>query len=261
MRQSLVLLSFAAVFLATAAVHAECNEAGLRAWPEPGTVVPPNVHFVVEGVGVTSDLVATLDKSHPAIITIKDGLRFLVTSITDGDEKIAQAVLVPEKPLRGAHEYLVRFHGTGPGEPKEYHPTVTQKGKQVRMQWRVGETPDTKAPTWTETPRVLSSKRDERGDGVETFVRIAVSAKDERGMLLYRVRIRERGKGKAWRSWFLRAPAGGQSLVVGRGKCSGPFELFPGRRYEIRLSAVDAAGNETNAPGNPLRFKGPFALH
>ena len=39
--------------------------------------------------------------------------------------------------------------------------------------------------------------------------------------------------------------------------CGGPFDLLPGRRYAVKLTAVDAAGNETPAPGGPLEIVGP----
>ena len=192
---------------------------------------------------------------------MKEGLRLRVAGLTEGDKDVAQALLVPEEALRAEHEYLVRLHGAKPGEPKEFHPTVVQEGKPVRMQWHIGPAPDTTAPSWKEAPRVLGTRRDEKGShGAETRVRVAVAAQDEGGPILYRVALRARAVSPDWRSWLYTAPEDGV-LDVGRAKWGGPFTLATGRRYEMKLFAVDAAGNEREAPGAPLRFKGPRVRH
>ena len=43
---------------------------------------------------------------------------------------------------------------------------------------------------------------------------------------------------------------------VGHEMCGGPFDLDAGR-FVVLLTAVDAAGNESPAPGGALEFSGP----
>jgi hypothetical protein len=39
--------------------------------------------------------------------------------------------------------------------------------------------------------------------------------------------------------------------------CSGPFKLGGGVEYRVTLTAVDAAGNASVAPGEPVKIVGP----
>ena len=45
-------------------------------------------------------------------------------------------------------------------------------------------------------------------------------------------------------------------IAIGHGMCGGAFDLEPNQHYSMTLTAVDAAGNETPAPGPPLKIVG-----
>ncbi len=255
------VIGLALLFLSLAATpraQAECPPEGLRVWPAPGSVVPPNAVFLLEGRGEAAALVASLDQRHPALIAVREGTLLDVAAREQTLPEWAQSLLQPREKLLPAHEYLLRLHGLGATEPKRFHPTIPTPSGGQRLQWRIGDQPDEQAPRWEAPPRVLSTRREEGGPHTVSVVRVAVTARDEGEHLLYRVRLRERGKGKGWQSWWLAAPEDGV-LEVGRGRCGGPVTLSPGHHYELRLSALDGAGNEREAPGPALRLRGPRA--
>jgi len=99
------------------AAAAECPAGALSVLPAPGTTLPPNGRIVLEGSGSFVPLLRELASRKPALAPAGKGavIPLGVAALHLGDSDVAQAVLVPSRPLAPATRYTLRLHGAAPG--------------------------------------------------------------------------------------------------------------------------------------------------
>lgn len=206
------------------------------------TVVPTNVRLVVERFHHQSESLRGHLLKGPLELVPAAGaaVSLQIESTLAGEMYVEQAVLKPAAALTAGATYQLKLQGA---EPKTL---------------RVGATADHKAPVWDAAPKVGDSSYQMFGCGPDSHVAIKVPVRDDGPVVLVRAAVRPLGKAAAGArtvSYLLRIAKG--EISLGHSMCSGPFVLRPHAHYEVTLTAVDLAGNETPAPGGPLSIVGP----
>lgn len=231
-----------AVLVVPAMAAADCMDWSWKVFPAAGSTVPPNTRLVLQGHGLARPIVADLAQRNPRLAVGSHRVPLKVIATHVGEFQLTQVVLQPTSPLMPGAQYTLRFDER-PGE------VAFRLNRDEVARWTVAEESDFEAPVWRAAPVALAGVIKPMGCGpvVEARVRVAL---DDAGAL---VRARVTGADGKPRE-FLLAPRDGE-LAVGHGMCNGAFQLGEGE-WELELTALDAAGNATPAPGPALRFKG-----
>ena len=131
--------------------------------------------------------------------------------------------------------------------------------------WTTLRGADSTAPRWRTAPKVRPGVFGLYGCGDALYVPVSVPFDGEDDAVLIVAEVKPIGGavipsgGPATARYLLR-PRGGE-VRIGHEMCGGPFNLESGRRYTVKLSAVDAAGNRSPAPGGPIGIVGPTEKH
>jgi hypothetical protein len=158
-----------------------------------------------------------------------------------------QFVLSPVRPLLGATRYTLRRKGDDGGEASGRRSTET-------FVWTTASAPDKSPPRWRRRPTIGAASYVRYGCGPATHVKVNVAVDDAEAGVQIRTELYSHDGGSPLR--YLIEPVDGV-IEIGHGMCGGAFPLDPNERYSVMLTAVDAAGNETPAPGGPLEIVGP----
>lgn len=214
-----------ALCLVSFVAHADCMESSWKFTPANGTTLPANGRITLDGYGGAQKIVATMKTRHPRLVAGSVEVPLSVVELHVGEFDVTQVVLKPETTLKEGMKFTLRFDDA-PSEVAEW--TVTQS--------------DTTAPVWTSAPIAKKGLYKEFGCGPAIQAIVGIPAT---GAIQVRARANKRE--------FLIDIKDG-AATVGHSMCWGPFRLKG--EWSLELSALDAAGNETRAPGAPLRFKG-----
>jgi hypothetical protein len=118
--------------------------------------------------------------------------------------------------------------------------------------WTTEVKPDRSAPRWRSRPRVTT-------DRVAGALHIEVPADDESPVQIL-IDVQPLGYampiGEGQKSSYLLWIEGG-TVSLDLGPCGGAVRLKPGATYSIALTAVDASGNQSPAPGGRLKLVVP----
>jgi hypothetical protein len=217
---------------------ARCSSHYVRILQHGG--VPSNGRMIVEGAIVSAAWVGAMQQ--PELVSGNERIPLSVVEphvFKNTGRDFAQVVLVPQKALTQGKTYRLAVKNAA-AEDRETlaHASFHAAGA------------DAQAPVWTAAPKLMGTNHTQLGCGPSTSASISVDATDDgQPVTLYRVNFKERGATTAV-NFYVQAEQG--TLHVGRGMCGGPVEPVPGKAYEITVTAVDAAGNATPAPGGPL---------
>jgi len=236
-------------------VLAKCASQSLSAWPPLDHSLPANGQVVLQGYGNFQGAVASISERSPRLVAEKDEVPLRVIAVHRGEYGLSQAILQPERPLQPGQRYALRL--TQPeGDSAPVLPTETwweSKSKYAPMAW-TATAADTKQPRWREVPRKEGESAKLLGCGPAIHAYVSASV-DEDGPAVQVLAEVKRVDGEE--PVRFRLPVSQERVALGHGMCSGAFQLEEGVRYTVRLVAVDMAGNESVAPGDPLLIEGP----
>jgi hypothetical protein len=235
--------------LATAArAEEKCAKEGIQLFPAPGSVIPTNVKFILEGLGSEQSRVLDLLGKELFLIADDDKVTLKVQrgwkSAMNRTAVVLRprAILKPNRIYRVAlDERLPRFKVIGVAQPYEL------------PAWRSGKGPDDRAPKWVSRPAVSEGEhRLEEGQLIRN-VKLRMTMQDESPAYLLLALRRMRGS-TAVQTYFV--PIQGGQAVAGHDACSGSFTFEDGLAYRATVECYDAAGNA--APKvNPIEFNAP----
>lgn len=226
--------------LAPVAARADCAASGWHVFPPPGSTVPTNARFVVQGFASSQAAVKSLATRHPRLVAdTGEQLPLKVLTVNEGGFELTQAVLAAKGALTPGVRYTLRFDDD----------TFSLR-RGVSASWVVGAGADFEPPRWQAAPSAKPGERKEMGCGPSVHARLELAVEDA-GPVLVRAVVKRDGEVKE----FLLEREDDGSLRVGHGMCSGAFQLGDGA-WTLELSAVDLAGNSTPAPGGAQAFKG-----
>ncbi|HYI01239.1 hypothetical protein [Hyalangium sp.] len=233
-------------------VLAMCGSQSLTVWPALDHALPANGQVVLQGYGHFEAPVATIAERSPRLVADKDEVPLRVVAVYRGEMNLTQAVLQPERPLQPGQRYTL--HLTQPeGASSPPLPTETQsKSGNAPIAWTVTDA-DVKPPRWRAAPRKKGASAERMGCGPSIHVHVSASVDEEGPQVHVLAEVRRADGGEPVR---FRLTPGEEQVHIGHGMCSGAFQLKEGMRYTVRLVAVDMAGNESAAPGAPVRIVG-----
>jgi hypothetical protein len=236
-------------------VLAKCANQSLSVWPPLDHSLPANGQVVLQGYGKFEGPVASISQRSPRLVAEKDEVPLRVIAVYRGEYGLSQAVLQPERPLQPGQHYALRL--TQPeGASAPVLPTETwweSKSRYAPIAW-TATAADTKPPRWREVPRKNGEDVEQFGCGPAIHAFVAASVDEDGPAVQVLAEVRRDDGDEPVR---FRLPVSKEQVAIGHGMCSGAFRLEEGVRYTVRLVAVDMAGNESPAPGDPVRFEGP----
>jgi len=225
------------------AAWADCADSSWSFFPPAGTAVPINTRLVIDGYGDAQAVAGKLGEHHPILEGGGQSIPLEVKEVNVGQKSITQVVLVPEHRLKPKTRYVLKVTTTGD------EPAVTLRDG-MKPAWTTSDTIDLDAPSFKAPPLALAGIEKQFGCGPQIEALVAVQIEDTGPVLLLATVTGSLGQPRRYL-----VPARDGQVHVGHGMCLGAFRLDEGR-WSLELTAVDAAGNQTPAPGGPMRFKG-----
>jgi len=216
------------------ASHAWANKRDLadQVYIYPGTEValPTNARIVLDARSVAvGDFRAgvSLDSHRSELRSARE--RIILHPIATenrGDSTIT--VLAADQPLQGATSYQLVFDPPIAGLPQHA--------------WTTTASADRQPPRWLSRPTTDPPVVQQTNGGNGAFVDIDVAVTEP---ALFRVEVRARAKRRSY-----------HALLVSRGRRI-RLPVAPGGHYALKLTAIDFAGNEAQAPGPPIEVAVP----
>ncbi|MBM7113180.1 hypothetical protein [Archangium primigenium] len=247
MRSAVLLLVLSWLFVPR--VHAACPSEGVNVFPAPGSVVPTNTRFLLEGVGDLASKVGTLPgrilrmqgRGHEVEVRIQRGWTSALGRST--------VILKLAGPLRAGLSYTLRLDDVLPGVK------VLNGGGGSTPEWISGRGQDVARPRWLKRPAVREGLSRRTRDGSERFVKLSMSLLEDSPAYVL-VTLSHRQGDMAAQHYV--TPLQNGVALVGHDACGGAFALEEGKSYRAQLEVFDAAGNTAPAVP-PLIFEAPVA--
>lgn len=239
-------------------VSAKCFEGGDHVYPQPSRLMPLPVNGRIV---LTRSWLLRVDSAKTNLEALElrsetDRVPLRVVETNRGVGEV-QFVLSPVRRLRAETQYALWKRAKDGSEG----PALGARGG---FEWTTGPGPDNVKPRWRSRPTVGARRYTKYGCGPEILVEVKVAVRDvssdlpslvgEDAAVLVRAELHPSDGGSPLR--YLLDPSRGV-IEIGHGMCGGAFSLEPNQPYSVTLTAVDAAGNETPAPGRPLEIVGP----
>jgi hypothetical protein len=214
----------------------------IATWPATGSTIPLNAIVVLRGSGGDRELVAYIDQRRPALSCDKQLIPLRMEDLYVAHYE-AEAKLVPVRPLPPHARCELIMRKPGPA-PVTWGDWATRTLSPVTPWWMTSSRADHHRPQWSAPPRPTGEPRGSLPGYAPATFKISTPVEDAEGPVLVRV-LRDTGDGK---DDFLLLPRDA-SIEIAEHACGGAFELEPDSHYRATLFALDAAGNETRAPG------------
>jgi len=229
-------LALALALLAGPALAEEpCVKDGLFIFPAPGAVVPTNVHFILEGVGVeqarVSGLVGTDD------VVLRAGSDVVGVKVARGWVSAMNRVavkLTPTRTLDPERSYTLSLRTLAGARVLN---SVLPDGA---LRWTTGKDADRIPPRVLTKPAVAEGNYVKNEQGLTEWLKLRTSI-EEKGPVYLLVSMR-RARGASATQTFP-VPVDGEFATMGHDACSGNFGFEEGRMYKLEISVVDSAGN------------------
>ncbi|HVE81222.1 MAG TPA: hypothetical protein VND93_00170 [Myxococcales bacterium] len=245
-----VLLALAAAPASAEEVNTEssdCNGHGVALYPPPGSVIPTNGRFILEGVGVEVRRVQALEGDTLTLRAGDDAVPFVVLfAWRSGMNRVAMLVK-PRSLLKANRTYTMNLRQKMPG----FH---FLDGHDVDPTYVTGKGPDDQKPEWLSSPAVGEGVYRKWDDTHLTrFLRFNLKLREDSPAYLVLQLQRARGS-IVKQTYFL--PVLDDQVLVGHDACSGRFTFEDGRAYRGEFQVFDIAGNE-GPKLKPMEFNAP----
>lgn len=250
----LALLTGLWLSTARAADPGACRPDGVMVFPQPGSVVPTNVQWILEGVGSEQTNVADL-VGNDVVTLVPSGKDTtpLVLKVEKGwvsqMKRVAVRLKAP-RPLSPDTTYTMHF-----GKPLASATLLSDALGTGVMRWTTAAGPDRDLPKYREKPAVTEGKyaKSEKDGAVERQLTLRADI-DESGPAYLLISM-QRLRGSSVKQQYP-VPVQGASAVIGHDACSGTFGFEDGRAYKLTFELFDSAGNH-NAEKATLEVSAP----
>ncbi len=232
-----------------------CEDRRLSIFPG-GKSIKRNSIFILEGLGLSQKIIDGLNTKYP-IYLLGNGqrIKLKIKETYTGEFHLKQAFLIPQKLLKAGERYEVKIDNLPKEESLQYYNSLAFGTEPVV--YEVGNDLDTSAPVFLSDPYVLKKevKTDFaiRGCGTPEFVDVDMRIQDQTTVLV-KARLTSLESGIETVCLIL---LGFSELKIGHNACNGPFKFDKGEKYALRLSVIDASGNETKWNGEPISIIRP----
>jgi hypothetical protein len=227
------------------AARADCQSDGIQFFPAPGSVVPTNSRFILEGLGSEQGKVLALVGGQVTFRAPDDTVRATVVKGWRSEMNRAAVLLSPNHTFRPNKRYTLILDSLSSS-------TLLSEGADEPY-WDSGVGPDEKAPRWLRKPAVSEGQYLYEGGRLTRFVKIATELEEQSPSYLVVTLQRTHGS-TAQQTYFV--PVHDAKATVGHDGCSGGFVFVDGESYRASVVGYDVAGNV--APNVPaLEFRAP----
>jgi hypothetical protein len=243
--------------LAGASAFAACKADGLLVFPTPGSVIPTNSRFILEGAGKEKGRLERLSASEDLVLKAADDVVMVKIGKTKGvdywvsDMNRVAVVLTPSKPLLPHRQYTLLIDRVLPG-----YEVLNETGMQT-LTWNTGggakDIKDAKdarvtgidktAPKYQMKPAVAEGFYRKEGDGLTRYLKLNATLAEEAPA--YFVVSLKRSRGASNEQKYP-VPINGGEANVGHDPCHGSFTFEDGRAYKLTIEAYDSAGNKAS---------------
>lgn len=247
----------AALVVVTACVAAagECDKDGLLLFPTPGSVIPTNAQFILEGTGSAQQQVQDLLTSD-AIALVAPGFDPIQVKAEKGFVSQMSRValrLRPLKPMEPNAEYSLALPQSFAGIR-----LLNDKMGDGTLRWLTGRELDKKAPRYRQKPASSEGFYEVAKDGTVRRKQLRLRASVEENGPAWVLVTMQRARGSSAKQQYP-VPLDGDTLTLGHDACSGNFGFDDGRAYKLSFELFDAAGNRA-AEKASLEVSAPRAL-
>jgi hypothetical protein len=263
MSRALFVLSL----LAATAASAKCSPSGLFVFPTPGSVIPTNSKFILEGVGKeTKRVEALLGNGEDLVLKAVDDVVIVKVGKTKGvdywtsEMNRVAVVLVPTRPLIPHRQYTLLIDKLMPG-----YQVLNETGLET-MTWTTGggdknikdqNDPrvtgvDKTPPKYQVKPAVAEGYY--KKDSNESYLKLRTTLAEDAAA--YFVVTVKRARGASAEQKYP-VPINGNEAALGHDACSGSFLFEDGRAYKITIDTYDSAGNKCSEPLKPIEVQAP----
>jgi hypothetical protein len=230
-------LGAAALLLALGAGAANAACQGVRLFPAPGSTVPTNSRFILEGLGEDQARVSALVGKKLVLEAQTGGVELTVQRAWKSAMSRVAVWLKPEKPLKPGLDYQLVLGGP----LKDVKVLNAPRG----VIWHAGAGADPQPPSWKGTPIVSEGENVVREGSLSRHVKIHLLVEDESPVFLVITARPTRGnqaqQAKSQQTYFV--PIDGDEATLGHDACNGSFYFADGEEYHARVQLFDAAGH------------------
>lgn len=241
--------------LVSGSAVAKCKADGLLVFPTPGSVIPTNSRFILEGAGKEKSRLERLSASEDLVLKAADDVVLVKIGKTKGvdywtsDMNRVAVVLTPTKPLLPHRQYTLLIDRVLPG-----YEVLNETGMQT-LTWNTGggakDVKDAKdarvtgidktAPKYQVKPAVAEGFYRKEADGLTRHLKLSTTLAEEAPA--YFVVSLKRSRGASNEQKYPVAINGGEANV-GHDPCHGSFTFEDGRAYKLSIETFDSAGNK-----------------
>lgn len=228
-----------------------CSYSGLSVFPNNKNIYQNSI-FIVDGYAQSQEIILGLNKGYD--IYLKSGsqkIKLLVTETLEGQFRLTQAVLKPERELTAGLEYTLCIDNLPEYETLNRYNYTSEKYELIKYLVIAGN--DTEKPEITAIPKEVNKSLIYYGCGPSVHVVFSNTAKDSTEIII-KTTVKNLKTGKE--TIYYIEPEG-ESIEVGHGMCSGAFEFEDGIQYEVDFTFMDASGNQTPMGGESIKFTKP----
>ncbi len=265
-----------ALLLLTAATASARCKGGLYVFPIPGSVVPTNTTFIIEGAGAESERVAKLAgrtdlilRSKSDEVTVSVGRREGIDFWKSGMNRVAVLLTLPRgRVLQPAQKYTLLIDQVLPGY------TILNDTPTPTLSWTTGggakpsgDKPskdpaeiakisgvDKVPPRYQVKPAVEEGFYKKDGDALIRYLKMRVTLAEEAPSYFLVNMSRARGNAPPQK---YPVPINGGEAILGHDACSGSFTFEDGRAYKLQVETFDAAGNKATEPLKTIEVQAP----
>lgn len=228
--------------------HAACSRDGLLAFPTPGSVVPLNVRFILEGAGKEQERVAALVSGEPLVLKALDDV--VTVKVSKGWVSAmgrTAVTLTPTGPLKPSRSYALMVDKRLPGY------RLLNEGADT-LTWRTGVAEDKTAPKYQVKPAVTEGMYHKDSEGVARYLTLRTQLSEDGPA--YVVVSMQRVRGSSVKQVYAVPLQGGEGRL-GHDACSGSFSFDDGRAYKISIETYDSAGNKATEKVSTIEANAP----
>lgn len=237
------LLSLFFILTINLSANAMCSFSGISVWPNQQNIATNSI-FVIEGYGQSQELILQLNKKNKIYLTCNSEIiPIKVLRIVEGQYRLTQAILKPERQLTTGKTYELHIDNLGMFDKDEY--------KVVK--WTVNTKNDIIKPEWNCEPTYKGKSFTAYGCGPAIYINFCGSFKDNSSTLIYAKVYNKTDKTSS--EYFLTTD--NQKISLGHGMCSGEFSFEEKIDYEVQFGLMDASGNENKVLTEPISFTSP----
>lgn len=252
----------------TSSAFGKCKPDGLLVFPTPGSVIPTNSRFILEGAGRDKSRIEHLSATEDLVLKAADDVVLVKIGKTKNvdywvsDMNRVAVVLTPAKPLLPHREYTLLIDRVLPGY------VVLNETSMETLTWTTGggakDVKDAKdprvtgidktAPKYQVKPAVAEGYYRKESDGLIRYLKVQTTLNEEAPAYFVVSLKRARGASSEQR---YPVPINGGAANVGHDTCHGSFSFEDGRAYKLGIETYDAAGNKAAEVLKPIEAQAP----